>query len=62
MITLPAGVTKYLYEVDKKSIKAYVHESLILVQSGTFSAAGNYECIWVIKDEKLGQRFIYQSH
>ncbi|MCE7990539.1 MAG: hypothetical protein HEP71_01110 [Roseivirga sp.] len=58
-VSIPAEATSFLYQVDKNTIQGYVYQNLILITSGTNSAAGHYECVWVIKDGRYLKRFVY---
>lgn len=58
-VSIPSGATDFLYMVDKETIKGYVYQNLIFITSSTSSAAGHYQCVWVIKDSSYSKRFIY---
>ncbi len=58
-ISIPPDATDYIYQVQKSTVRGYTHQNLILITSSTNSAAGYYQCVWVIKDGRYFKRFVY---
>lgn len=58
-ISVPLDATDYIYQVQKSTIQGYIYQNLILITSSTNSAAGYYQCVWVIKDGSYFKRFVY---
>jgi len=59
MVQIPENDLNDLYHIALDTLRVYRQDDIIIVYVSTNSAAGYYECTWVIKNGAYEGRHLY---